>query len=86
MTKLKALWLYIVDTFNELLDMKSAIEYADPGPCKCGYRHPLVVRDTMRYEGRTIFFVTCLSCSRTGTSQISALGAVRAWNNTMKGE
>lgn len=85
MTKIKALWIYIVDTFNELLDMKSAIEDADPDPCKCGYPHPLVVRDTMRYEGRTIFFVACLNCNRTGTSQITALGAVRAWNDKMKG-
>jgi hypothetical protein len=86
MTKLKAFWLYIVDTFNELIDMKSAIEDADPEPCRCGYRHPMVVRDTMSYEGRTIFFVTCLSCNRSGPSQISALGAVRAWNDQIKGE
>lgn len=84
-TKLKALWLYLVDTFNELLDIKSAIEDADPAPCKCSYRYPIVIRDTMKYEGRTIFFVTCLSCNRTGTSQITAPGAVRAWNDKMKG-
>jgi methionine synthase I (cobalamin-dependent) len=85
MTKLKAFWLYLVDTFSELLDMKSAIEDADPDTCKCGYRHPIVVRDTIKYEGRTIFFVTCLSCNRSGTSQITALGAVRAWNSMTKG-
>ena len=86
MTKLKALWLYIVDTVHEMIDMKSAIEYAEPEPCKCKYPHPIVIRDTIKYEGRTIFFVTCMCCNRSGPSQISALGAVRAWNDQIKGE
>ena len=86
MTKLKAIWLYIVDTFNEMIDMKSAIEYAEPEPCKCQYRHPMVIRDNIKYDGRTIFFVACVSCNRSGPSQISALGAVLAWNCQIKGE
>lgn len=83
---MKSILRFFVDSLREFLDYKKPeLESSVPIPCVCGYMTPTVVRDRMKYEGRTIFFVTCLCCNRSGSNQISSLGAIRAWNEQMKG-
>lgn len=83
----KSFFRCFIDSFRVVFECKKpALESSVPVPCACGYLTPTVVRDRMKYDGRTIFFVTCLCCNRSGSNQISTLGAIRAWNDQMKGE